>query len=71
MLSEADLVLVMDRGQRKVVRAMAPLARGKVFLLGEWTRDEIPDPYGKDLGAFRRSLALIRDAVSSWRGKIP
>jgi protein-tyrosine phosphatase len=70
MLLQADLVLVMDRLQRRAVYAVAPLARGKVMLLGEWTGQEIPDPYGGDLRAFRTSLALIRDAVSSWRGKI-
>jgi len=71
MLSEADLVLVMDRQQRRALHAMTPQARGKVFLLGEWTGQEIPDPYRGDLEAFRSALSLIRAAVAGWRGKIP
>ena len=42
---EADLIPVMDRDQRRFLEDRYPLARGKVFRLGEHDNFDILDPY--------------------------
>lgn len=67
LLSAADLVLVMDQRQLSAVRAIAPQATGKTFLLGRWIDDaDIPDPYGQARHVFEQTFALIRRAVDAW-----
>jgi len=69
MILAADLILVMDQNQKEWCEAIAPSARGRVYLLGCWLppeRQEIPDPMGKDRAAFLLALDLIVEAVGSW-----
>jgi protein-tyrosine phosphatase len=67
LVSAADLVLVMDQRQLSAVRAIAPQATGKTFLLGRWIGDaDIPDPYGQTRLVFEETFALIRRAVEAW-----
>jgi protein-tyrosine phosphatase len=71
LLSAADLVLVMDQRQLSAVRAIAPQATGKTFLLGRWIDDaDIPDPYGHTRFVFEETFALIRRAVEGWITRI-
>jgi protein-tyrosine phosphatase len=57
----------MDPRQLAAVRAIAPQARGKTFLLGRWIDDaEVPDPYGKPRSAFEHAYRMIDTAVDSW-----
>lgn len=68
-LREADLVLVMDRGQKARCEAVVPSARGKVFLLGHWLaadRQEIADPFRRGEAAYREALAHIDLSVTAW-----
>lgn len=63
----ADLILVMERKHVGAVLAIAPQARGKVFLLGKWQDDrEINDPYRQGEPAFKHAKALIDEAVNAW-----
>jgi len=65
----ADLVLVMDRRQKVRCEALAPSARGRIFLLGHWLapdRQEIADPYRRGDEAFRRAFQHIEHAVTAW-----
>lgn len=66
----AELVLVMEKHHRDAVLAMDPTARGKTFLLGHWTRKEIPDPYQRGDAAHAEALQLIDEALEPWVSKL-
>ena len=44
-LVEANVVLVMSQAQQREVVTRFPFARGRVFRLGEWIKQDIADPY--------------------------
>ena len=66
----AELVLVMENHHRDAVLAMDPTARGKTFLLGHWTKTEIPDPYRRGDAAHAEALQLIEAALEPWVNKL-
>lgn len=66
LIRDADLVLTMERSQRRQILMLAPLSAGKVYLLGHWQAGEIPDPYMQDWPAYERAYAQIAQAVESW-----
>ena len=68
--TEADLVLVMELNQQRYLEQQFPLARGKIFLLAESTRTDIPDPYRKSRKAFEDALQLIAQGVEAWTARI-
>lgn len=70
MCLESDMVLVMDAAQRARVEALYPQARGRVFKIGEYTRRDIPDPYGQTEPAFRKALSLIEEGLTEWLKRI-
>ncbi|RTY64898.1 low molecular weight phosphotyrosine protein phosphatase [Pseudomonas veronii] len=66
-VSEADLILVMEQWQIEEVLKLAPVARGKVFLLGKWQCNrEIKDPYRQGKPAFLQAYGLIEEATDAW-----
>ncbi|MGJ7536762.1 MULTISPECIES: low molecular weight protein-tyrosine-phosphatase [Variovorax] len=68
---QADLILVMDREQRRHLEATYPFVRGKVFRIAEFSvAQDVPDPYGKDEAAFEHALALIDAGVRTWIERI-
>jgi protein-tyrosine phosphatase len=67
----ADLILVMDQEQKKYVETQYVASRGKVFRIGEATKNEVPDPYRQSLDRFRNSLGVIKDGVEFWVQHIP
>lgn len=68
MLDTADLVLTMERSHIHFIRAFAPAATGKIFLLGKWQGDfEIPDPLGKPQESFDHVYRMIELALHRWR----
>ena len=70
-VAEADLVLAMEKRHLAALHAIAPQARGKIFLLGRWDGDtEVPDPYAKGPEAFGESYALIERLLSQWRRQL-
>nr|WP_123425816.1 low molecular weight protein-tyrosine-phosphatase [Pseudomonas brassicacearum] len=70
-VSEADLILVMERRHVSGVLELAPEARGKVLMLGKWQDDrEISDPYRQGKPAFVHAYALIEDAVHAWAQRL-
>jgi len=70
MCVEADVVLVMDAGQRKRLEALYPQACGRVFRVGEYTQSDIPDPYRQSEAAFRDALSLIDEGLREWLHRI-
>ncbi|MEJ7686824.1 MAG: low molecular weight protein-tyrosine-phosphatase [Variovorax sp.] len=70
MCQRADLILVMDREQRRSVQERYLFAAGKVFRLCESNGHDVPDPYRADRGAFQRSLALIEHGAQQWVNRI-
>jgi protein-tyrosine phosphatase len=63
---EADLILVMNRDQRRFLEDRYPFARGKVFRLGEHDNFDILDPYRQPRFVFERCARLIEAGIGSW-----
>jgi protein-tyrosine phosphatase len=73
LVREADLILVTEQRQVKDVEALEPTSRGKVYPLGKWDTwgsADVADPHGRDVGAYRDSLAHIEHLVIGWLNKI-
>lgn len=70
MLRSADLVLVMEHTHKVELARLEPQVRGKVFLLGHWTGEEVPDPYQRGAEAFADALWRIERAVAAWTPRI-
>ncbi|MGH8579792.1 MAG: low molecular weight protein-tyrosine-phosphatase [Gammaproteobacteria bacterium] len=66
LLLWADLILVMEKEQKKILNSIAPTARGKTYRLGEWSDADVLDPYGQPIEVFRDALRLIDDGVCEW-----
>ncbi|WP_318452554.1 arsenate reductase/protein-tyrosine-phosphatase family protein [Photobacterium leiognathi] len=68
---EYDLILVMEKGHIEAVTNVAPEARGKTMLFGQWIgQRDIPDPYRQSREAFEHSLALVEQAAQAWATKL-
>ncbi len=71
LISESDLILVMEQRHIDGVHKIAPEARGKVMLLGKWQDNrEISDPYRNGKPAFVHAYALIEEAVNAWAKRL-
>jgi protein-tyrosine-phosphatase len=70
MLQRASLVLVMSEAHLRALQPM--ISETPVSLLAEYAegvREEVPDPFGGDLEAYRRSFQLLRRWVASGLGR--
>jgi protein-tyrosine phosphatase len=70
LVAEADLILVMDTDQKRVIEERYLNARGKVFRLCESENLNIPDPYMRGFEAFQKSFELINSGVQFWVAQI-
>lgn len=70
LCQRADLILVMDREQRRAVEERYMFAAGKVFRLCEFSDRDVPDPYRAGRDVFEQSLALIEDGSQQWVKRI-
>jgi len=66
MVKNADLILVMETGHKRVIDENDATARGKVYRLGEWRNKDIDDPYKQPRAAFAEALKDIEDGVADW-----
>jgi protein-tyrosine phosphatase len=66
----ADLILVMDDTQRHDLAKMFPQAAGKTFRIGEFTSENIPDPYGEPFTAFEHAFSLIAKGLEPWYAEL-
>ncbi|MBO1518818.1 protein tyrosine phosphatase [Oceanisphaera pacifica] len=68
---QADVILVMESKHKEGITKLAPEARGKTFLLGQWNNNqEIPDPYKKSEEAFQHVYQLIAENSKLWSQKL-
>jgi protein-tyrosine phosphatase len=68
---EYDLILVMEPEHIEQVTSVAPQARGKTMLFGQWTaKKEIPDPYRKSTEAFEHVYGLLDQASQEWAKRL-
>ncbi|MEN0617499.1 protein tyrosine phosphatase [Klebsiella indica] len=66
-----DLILVMEKVHIEQIGRIAPEARGKTMLFGQWlNQKEIPDPYRKSDEAFASVYQLIEQAGLRWVEKL-
>jgi protein-tyrosine phosphatase len=70
IVSRAELILVMDKEQKKYIESKYMAARGKVFRLCEEAKVDIPDPYREGLDSFRNAYHLIDEGVQFWVNQI-
>jgi len=66
LVSETDLILVMETRHKRAIEANEPTARGKVYRVGEWQDLEIPDPHREPRDAFEAALGMIDKGVADW-----
>lgn len=71
LVNWSDLILVMDGHQRIFIEKKFPSSRGKTQLLGRWLDiEEVPDPYGKSLQDYVKSINLIERCLTEWQKKV-
>ena len=63
----ADLILVMSNNQKKHLEQTWSFAKGKVFRLGHWQNQNVPDPYQHDQAFFDETCRNIQKYVSDWQ----
>jgi len=68
MISEANLILVMEQYHLKVIRNLKRKASSKSFLLSAFDSSrapyDVPDPIGGELKLYRESAQLIHDCLA-------
>ncbi|VEI57207.1 low molecular weight protein-tyrosine-phosphatase AmsI [Pasteurella multocida] len=70
--NQAELILVMDKGQIELVHQLCPASIGKVMLFGHWLipQLEIPDPYKKDISIYDSVYKKLELAAYHWKQKL-
>ena len=67
LIKKSDLILVMSTNQQKHIEQTWPFAKGKVFRLGHWQGQNVPDPYKHDQAFFDETCRNIQSYVSDWQ----
>lgn len=71
LCAQYDLILVMEKGHMEALTSIAPEARGKTMLFGQWIgQQDIPDPYRQSKEAFEHAFKLINEAAHAWAKKL-
>lgn len=70
LVAQAELILVMDAEQKRYIETNYVGTRGKVFLLAQASKADIPDPYGEGLESFRTAYRMIEEGVQFWAQQI-
>ncbi|MGR2667912.1 arsenate reductase/protein-tyrosine-phosphatase family protein [Vibrio campbellii] len=71
LCAKFDLILVMEKGHQEALTKIAPEARGKTMLFGQWIGGKnIPDPHRQSREAFDHAYALIEEAAHAWTKKL-
>lgn len=67
MIKKSDLILVMSNNQKKHLEQTWSFSKGKVFRLGHWQNQNVPDPYQHDQAFFDETCRNIQKYVSDWQ----
>ena len=73
MVVNADLVLVMTTGHKNILIDLFPEHTEKIFTLLEYaygSEDDIADPFGMDIDAYRECALEIKGAIETVYEKI-
>jgi protein-tyrosine phosphatase len=70
LVSEADLILVMDLEQKRHVETQYVGSRGKVFRICELSKLDVGDPYREGIESFRTAFNLIDSGVKEFVSQI-
>ncbi|MGR5453724.1 arsenate reductase/protein-tyrosine-phosphatase family protein [Vibrio alfacsensis] len=71
LCKEYDLILVMEKDHIEALTSIAPEARGKTMLLGQWIEQkQIPDPYRQSRDAFEFVYQLIEQSAKEWQKRL-
>lgn len=70
LIKKSDLILVMSSNQQKHIEQTWPFAKGKVFRLGHWQGQNVPDPYKLDQAFFEQTCKNIATYVADWQSHI-
>ncbi|CAH0527277.1 low molecular weight phosphotyrosine protein phosphatase [Vibrio hippocampi] len=71
LCKQYDLILVMEKGHIEALTSIAPEARGKTMLFGQWIgQKDIPDPYRQSKEAFEFAYDLIEQSANEWVRKL-
>lgn len=70
--AQADLILVMESGQRRCIEVRYPFTHGRVFSIAvlEPVPSDIEDPYGGPRDAFARCMQRLERCVAAWGERI-
>ncbi|MDO3658230.1 low molecular weight protein-tyrosine-phosphatase [Acinetobacter genomosp. 15BJ] len=70
LIKQNDLILVMSHNQQKHIEQTWPFAKGKVFRLGHWQGQNVPDPYQHDQAFFDQTCRNTQSYVQDWRTRL-
>lgn len=77
LISQVDLIFVMEKSHKEKMLAMRPEAKGKIFLLREFAGNgageknlDITDPIGQPISVYKKCLLEIKDALEKSLPKI-
>ena len=73
MVEKADLVLTMTNAHRDILKTAMENCKNKIFTLGEYAYDkneQVPDPYGMDIDAYKECAVSIENALEAVYKKI-
>lgn len=70
LIKQNDLILVMSNNQQKHIEQTWPFAKGKIFRLGHWQGQNVPDPYQHDQAFFDQTCRNIQSYVQDWRTQL-
>ncbi|MBL4282917.1 low molecular weight phosphotyrosine protein phosphatase [Vibrio fluvialis] len=71
LCAQYDLILVMEKKHIEALTDIAPEARGKTMLFGQWIgQKDIPDPFRQSREAFEYAYELIEQSAKAWVRKL-
>jgi len=67
LLSEADIIVVMEEAHRQSLFHLAPQYLGKVFLLSELAgrHQDVADPFGGKAADYERTVVLLEELIDA------
>ncbi len=70
LIIKSDLIIVMSNKQQLHIEQKWPFTKGKVFRLGHWQGQNVPDPYQHDQAFFEETCRNIQSYVTDWKSHI-